>query len=65
MCCGNGKHGFVIFCMLPPSFLAAECTAEEAFSILGDNIIFASGSPFSNVDLGISLQIPSRLIFVY
>ncbi|KAM3266472.1 NAD-dependent malic enzyme 62 kDa isoform, mitochondrial [Capsicum annuum] len=30
----------------------AECTSEEAFSILGDNIIFASGSPFKDVDLG-------------
>ncbi|KAL2251261.1 NAD-dependent malic enzyme 62 kDa isoform, mitochondrial [Sesamum indicum] len=30
----------------------AECTPEEAFSIVGDNIIFASGSPFNNVDLG-------------
>ncbi|KAL3329890.1 hypothetical protein AABB24_033984 [Solanum stoloniferum] len=30
----------------------AECTPEEAFSILGENIIFASGSPFKDVDLG-------------
>ncbi|PKA58868.1 NAD-dependent malic enzyme 1, mitochondrial [Apostasia shenzhenica] len=30
----------------------AECTPEEAFSILGEHIIFASGSPFNNVDLG-------------
>ncbi|KAL2478285.1 NAD-dependent malic enzyme 1 [Forsythia ovata] len=30
----------------------AECTPEDAFSIVGDNIIFASGSPFANVDLG-------------
>ncbi|PIN00341.1 Malate dehydrogenase (decarboxylating) [Handroanthus impetiginosus] len=30
----------------------AECTPEEAFSIVGDNIIFGSGSPFNNVDLG-------------
>ncbi|XP_022851529.1 NAD-dependent malic enzyme 62 kDa isoform, mitochondrial-like [Olea europaea var. sylvestris] len=30
----------------------AECTPEEAFSIVGDNIIFGSGSPFANVDLG-------------
>ncbi|KAI5647566.1 hypothetical protein M9H77_33571 [Catharanthus roseus] len=30
----------------------AECTPEEAFSIVGENIIFASGSPFKNVDLG-------------
>lgn len=32
--------------------LTAECTPEEAFSIVGDNIIFASGSPFKDVDLG-------------
>ncbi|KAK9207633.1 hypothetical protein WN943_017923 [Citrus x changshan-huyou] len=32
--------------------LCAECTPEEAFSIVGDNIIFASGSPFKDVDLG-------------
>ncbi|XP_049349899.1 NAD-dependent malic enzyme 62 kDa isoform, mitochondrial [Solanum verrucosum] len=30
----------------------AECTPEEAFSILGENTIFASGSPFKDVDLG-------------
>ncbi|KAM2945697.1 hypothetical protein COP2_028584 [Malus domestica] len=30
----------------------AECTPEEAFSIVGDNIVFASGSPFKDVDLG-------------
>lgn len=30
----------------------AECTPEEAYSIVGDNIIFASGSPFKNVKLG-------------
>nr|DAD47565.1 TPA_asm: hypothetical protein HUJ06_017502 [Nelumbo nucifera] len=30
----------------------AECTPEEAFSIVGHHIIFASGSPFKNVDLG-------------
>ncbi|KAL0339149.1 UNVERIFIED_CONTAM: NAD-dependent malic enzyme isoform, mitochondrial [Sesamum angustifolium] len=34
----------------------AECTPEEAFSIVGDNIIFASGSPFNNVDLGLDLE---------
>ncbi|XP_060179296.1 NAD-dependent malic enzyme 62 kDa isoform, mitochondrial [Lycium barbarum] len=30
----------------------AECTPEEAFSIVGDNIIFSSGSPFKDVELG-------------
>uniref|UniRef100_A0A1J3G8E6 Malic enzyme n=1 Tax=Noccaea caerulescens TaxID=107243 RepID=A0A1J3G8E6_NOCCA len=40
-----------IFAMSNPT-KNAECTAQEAFSILGDNIIFASGSPFKNVDLG-------------
>lgn len=38
-----------LFCS---SSSAAECTPEEAFSIVGDNIIFASGSPFKDVDLG-------------
>ncbi|KAL6584312.1 hypothetical protein OROMI_003601 [Orobanche minor] len=30
----------------------AECTPEEAFSIVGDNVIFGSGSPFCNFELG-------------
>jgi len=30
----------------------AECTPGEAFSILGEKAIFASGSPFHDVDLG-------------
>lgn len=30
----------------------AECTPEEAFSILGEQILFASGSPFNHVQLG-------------
>ncbi|KAL8253981.1 hypothetical protein R6Q59_032202 [Mikania micrantha] len=29
-----------------------ECTPEEAFSVVGKHIIFASGSPFKDVDLG-------------
>ncbi|KAJ0792841.1 NAD-dependent malic enzyme 62 kDa isoform [Helianthus annuus] len=29
-----------------------ECTPEEAFSIVGENVVFASGSPFPDVDLG-------------
>ncbi|KAK4476422.1 hypothetical protein RD792_015575 [Penstemon davidsonii] len=40
-----------IFAMSNPT-KNAECTPEEAFSIVGDNIIFGSGSPFNNVDLG-------------
>ncbi|RYQ88127.1 hypothetical protein Ahy_B09g095526 [Arachis hypogaea] len=40
-----------IFAMSNPT-KNAECTLEVAFSILGDNIIFASGSPFRDVDLG-------------
>ncbi|KAB8653871.1 hypothetical protein FH972_026169 [Carpinus fangiana] len=40
-----------IFAMSNPT-KNAECTPEEAFSILGDSIIFASGSPFNDVDLG-------------
>lgn len=34
--------------------LTAECTAADAFRHAGENIVFASGSPFENVDLGIS-----------
>ncbi|XP_042505148.1 NAD-dependent malic enzyme 62 kDa isoform, mitochondrial-like isoform X3 [Macadamia integrifolia] len=40
-----------IFAMSNPT-LNAECTPEEAFSIVGDNVVFASGSPFKDVDLG-------------
>ncbi|CAA6669727.1 unnamed protein product [Spirodela intermedia] len=39
-----------IFAMSNPT-KNAECTPEQAFTILGDHIIFASGSPFKNVDL--------------
>jgi len=30
----------------------AECTPEQAFDAVGDHIVFASGSPFPDVDLG-------------
>ncbi|CAL2240710.1 unnamed protein product [Prunus armeniaca] len=41
-----------IFAMSNPT-TNAECTPEEAFSIVGDNVVFASGSPFKDVDLGL------------
>ncbi|RWR87349.1 NAD-dependent malic enzyme isoform, mitochondrial [Cinnamomum micranthum f. kanehirae] len=40
-----------IFAMSNPT-KNAECTPEQAFSIVGDHIIFASGSPFKDVKLG-------------
>lgn len=40
-----------IFAMSNPT-TNAECTPEEAFSIVGENVIFASGSPFADVELG-------------
>ncbi|XP_030515472.2 NAD-dependent malic enzyme 62 kDa isoform, mitochondrial [Rhodamnia argentea] len=40
-----------VFAMSNPT-KNAECTPEEAFSIIGENVIFASGSPFKDVDLG-------------
>lgn len=39
-----------IFAMSNPT-RNAECTPEQAFSIVGDHIVFASGSPFSDVKL--------------
>lgn len=40
-----------IFAMSNPT-LNAECTAADAFKHAGEDIVFASGSPFENVDLG-------------
>ncbi|KAK4483454.1 hypothetical protein RD792_010643 [Penstemon davidsonii] len=40
-----------IFAMSNPTE-NAECTAIEAFKHAGENIVFASGSPFENVDFG-------------
>ncbi|KAK0582043.1 hypothetical protein LWI29_020780 [Acer saccharum] len=40
-----------IFAMSNPT-LNAECTAADAFKHAGENIVFASGSPFENIDLG-------------
>ncbi|KAL6981902.1 malate dehydrogenase (decarboxylating) [Sarracenia purpurea var. burkii] len=39
-----------IFAMSNPT-MNAECTAIDAFKHAGENIVFASGSPFKNVDL--------------
>jgi len=33
---------------------AAECTAADAFKYAGEHILFASGSPFKDVVLGIN-----------
>ncbi|MCL7036807.1 hypothetical protein MKW94_005591, partial [Papaver nudicaule] len=40
-----------IFAMSNPT-MNAECTAADAFKHAGENIVFASGSPFENVNLG-------------
>ncbi|GAB2270822.1 hypothetical protein Dimus_005690 [Dionaea muscipula] len=40
-----------IFAMSNPT-KNAECTPEEAFSLIGEHLIYASGSPFNDVDLG-------------
>ncbi|CAL5330940.1 unnamed protein product [Camellia sinensis] len=37
----------------------AECTAVDAFNHAGENIVFASGSPFKNVDLGLGWELLS------
>ena len=34
------------------SLSSAECTAEEVFRYVGPHAVFASGSPFNDVDLG-------------
>ncbi|GAB4861808.1 hypothetical protein Ancab_037064 [Ancistrocladus abbreviatus] len=40
-----------IFAMSNPT-MNAECTPADAFRHAGENIVFGSGSPFQNVDLG-------------
>ncbi|XP_071718484.1 NAD-dependent malic enzyme, mitochondrial-like [Rutidosis leptorrhynchoides] len=48
---GSTSNRPAIFAMSNPT-TNVECTPEEAFSIVGKNIIYASGSPFKDVDLG-------------
>ncbi|KAI3978345.1 hypothetical protein MKX01_013143 [Papaver californicum] len=48
---GSTSSRPAIFAMSNPT-KNAECTPDEAFSVLGGDIIFASGSPFKDVDLG-------------
>ncbi|CAN1236965.1 NAD-dependent malic enzyme 59 kDa isoform, mitochondrial, partial [Linum grandiflorum] len=48
---GSDSPRPAIFAMSNPT-MNAECTAADAFKHAGDNIVFASGSPFENVDLG-------------
>ncbi|CAL5331113.1 unnamed protein product [Camellia sinensis] len=45
-----------IFAMSNPT-MNAECTAVDAFNHAGENIVFASGSPFKNVDLGMGMEV--------
>ncbi|KAL4361902.1 hypothetical protein GQ457_04G031830 [Hibiscus cannabinus] len=47
----SGSSRPAIFAMSNPT-MNAECTAAEAFKYAGENIVFASGSPFENVKLG-------------
>ncbi|KAJ6822048.1 NAD-dependent malic enzyme 62 kDa isoform, mitochondrial [Iris pallida] len=48
---GSSSTRPAVFAMSNPT-KNAECTPEEAFSILGEHVIFASGSPCSDVNLG-------------
>jgi hypothetical protein len=63
MVCSYNFHQAFTFSLCQLSFTytfsfaystTAECTAADAFRHAGENIVFASGSPFENVDLGIS-----------
>ncbi|KAL4354981.1 hypothetical protein GQ457_06G032170 [Hibiscus cannabinus] len=47
----SGSSRPAIFAMSNPT-MNAECTAAEAFKYAGENIVFASGSPFENVKFG-------------
>ncbi|KAE8665824.1 NAD-dependent malic enzyme 59 kDa isoform [Hibiscus syriacus] len=47
----SGSSRPAIFAMSNPT-MNAECTATEAFKYAGENIVFASGSPFEDVKLG-------------
>ncbi|KAL7233927.1 hypothetical protein ACSBR1_017519 [Camellia fascicularis] len=45
-----------IFAMANPT-MNAECTAVDAFNHAGENIVFASGSPFKNVDPRMGMEV--------
>ncbi|XVF02555.1 hypothetical protein REPUB_Repub04eG0184700 [Reevesia pubescens] len=44
------RYLILTFCL--HSYWTTECTAADAFKHAGENIVFASGSPFENVILG-------------
>jgi hypothetical protein len=70
VCCGNFLKlpefmmAVRFFLFIPCLFFGgtAECTAADAFKYAGPNIIFGSGSPFEDVDLGTLL---SYLCFLF
>nr|KAJ0215755.1 hypothetical protein LSAT_V11C300118250 [Lactuca sativa] len=57
----RSRQGLQIFVTSVKHVVSVECALEEAFSIVGDNIIFVSGSPFSDVEIGFSFN--SLIIF--
>jgi len=44
-------------------YITAECTPDDVFMHVGENAIFASGSPFSNVSLGNSCLLSFALFY--
>jgi len=45
-------------------YITAECTPDDVFKHVGENAIFASGSPFSNVSLGNSCLLSFALFYI-
>jgi len=52
-----------VFAMSNPT-TKAECTPDDVFKHVGENAIFASGSPFSNVSLGNSCLLSFALFYI-